>query len=167
MSGAPPENAAMTKTDPVFDDDYTGPRWTYGLVNRPMQIGAQPKGYIVGSERRSVEFKNFGTVQYPRQLTDEEIAGYELKPVMVHDAAHPNRETVLALSLGAVLERDARVKIQHGGTLVSSGDNAVIVAVSHALQRFGRWVFGRNVAEDRVVWECDETDGSVRKPERD
>jgi hypothetical protein len=72
----------VTWAHPVFDNTYTGPRWTYGLVNRPMQIGAQPKGSIIGSARVSARFKNFGTVQWPRRLTDEEVASYELVPVV-------------------------------------------------------------------------------------
>ena len=62
---------------PVFDADYTGPRFTYGMRNRPLQIGAQPKGFIIDSLRDSDKFK-FGTIQYPRQLTDKEVYDFEL-----------------------------------------------------------------------------------------
>jgi hypothetical protein len=66
---------------PVFHDEYTGPRFTYGLQYRPMQIGAQPKGYIIGSDGKHPDFERFGTIQYPRELTAEEMKSYEMKPV--------------------------------------------------------------------------------------
>ena len=67
--------------DYVFSDEYTGPRFTYGLKYRPMQIGARPKDYIIGSEARHPDFPNFGTIQYPRELTANEIYSYELTVV--------------------------------------------------------------------------------------
>jgi hypothetical protein len=64
----------------VFTEDYTGPRFTYGLKYRPMQIGAQPKGFIIGSQADSPDFR-FGTVQYPRKLTAEEMVDFEMVQV--------------------------------------------------------------------------------------
>jgi len=72
------KTAAVDKT--VFDSDYTGPRFTYGMKYRPLSIGAQPKGYIIDSYRDSDEFRH-GKIQYPRQLTKEEVYDFELTPV--------------------------------------------------------------------------------------
>jgi len=65
------------RNDPIFSDAYTGPRFTYGLKYRPMQIGAQPKGYIIGSEGKNERFR-FGTIQYPSELTADELYSYEM-----------------------------------------------------------------------------------------
>jgi len=47
------DRASMTQEGPVLDADYTGPRWTYAMRNRPVGLGAAPKGYIIGSGGRS------------------------------------------------------------------------------------------------------------------
>jgi hypothetical protein len=77
-----PEQGGKTATvdKTVFDSDYTGPRFTYGMKHRPLSIGAQPKGYIIDSYRDSDEFRH-GTIQYPRQLTEKEVYDFELTPV--------------------------------------------------------------------------------------
>ena len=62
----------------VVDEEYTGPRWTYGLKFRPMMMGGQSKGFIIGSERVNQAWR-FGTVQYPRELTAEELYSFELE----------------------------------------------------------------------------------------
>ena len=62
----------------VYNEDYTGKRYTYGLVYRPLQIGAQPKGYIIGSLKDSPDYR-FGTIQYPRPLTNDELKSYEME----------------------------------------------------------------------------------------
>ena len=66
-----------------FDDDYTGPRFHYGMNNRPLSIGAQPKGFIVGSWRKPQAEKamfRWGVIAYPRPLTEKEIYDFELTP---------------------------------------------------------------------------------------
>lgn len=63
----------------IFSEDYTGPRYTYGLRNRPLDIGTAPKGYIIGSNGPAVGRARNGTIQYPRQLTKDEIYDYELE----------------------------------------------------------------------------------------
>jgi hypothetical protein len=72
----------------IYDDEYTGPRWTYGLRYRPLGTGAVPAGWIVGSLReptsRPARFPH-GTVDYPRELTGAEVAGYELTRVSPED----------------------------------------------------------------------------------
>lgn len=64
----------------LYDDIYAGPRWRYGLNYRPLGYAQVPPGSIVFSHRPSVEFR-FGTIEYPRQLTEEEVDGYELTAV--------------------------------------------------------------------------------------
>ena len=71
----------MSNPDPIFTEDYTGPRFTYGLRYRPMMIGAQPKGYIIGSGTETHPKFRFGTIQYPRELTPEECYSFELERV--------------------------------------------------------------------------------------
>ena len=65
--------------DRVFSGDYTGPRWTYGLRNRPMGMGAQPKGFIIGSGGPAAGRARHGTIQYPRELTKDELYDFELE----------------------------------------------------------------------------------------
>ena len=62
----------------VFDDEYTGPRWQYGLRNRPPGAGAVPRGFIIGSHRPDSLMFWHGTLDYPFALTEEEAEGYEL-----------------------------------------------------------------------------------------
>jgi hypothetical protein len=70
-------------TDYVYSDTYTGPRYTYGLRYRPMQIGAQPKGFIIGSVVPGPLGRHtFGTVQYPFELTPEQCRSYEIERVI-------------------------------------------------------------------------------------
>lgn len=64
----------------IFKEDYTGPVWVYGLTNRPAGFGATPDGRIVGGDSPKGEGNPFrwGTIEYARQLTKEEVEGYEL-----------------------------------------------------------------------------------------
>ena len=68
----------MAKRTFVIDEEYEGPRWTYGLKFRPMMMGAQPKGFIIGSEREHADWR-YGTVQYPRELTAAEMYSFEME----------------------------------------------------------------------------------------
>ena len=67
--------------DVFYEEEYTGPRYRYGMRNRPLMIGAQPKGWIVGSVKPHPDFKAFGTVDYPFALTQEDVDRYELTPL--------------------------------------------------------------------------------------
>lgn len=70
------------KTVLLFDDTYTGPRWTYGLALRPFAYAQVPEGAIVFSLRTHPAYR-YGTVQYPfpldaavcRQMNLEEVEG--------------------------------------------------------------------------------------------
>jgi hypothetical protein len=61
----------------IYDDEYTGPRFVYGLQNRPPSVGAVPRGFIIGSHRPAEGFRH-GTLDYTVRMTEEEAAGYEL-----------------------------------------------------------------------------------------
>lgn len=62
---------------PIWDDEYTGPRWKYGLSYRPVGYAQVPSGWIIKSNRPHAEFR-FGTVDWPRELTDLEREHAEL-----------------------------------------------------------------------------------------
>ena len=79
----------------LFHDDYTGLRYTYGLRNRPLCLGTAPKGYIIGSEGEATGRARWGTIQYPRPLTPDEIYDYELE-VMDETATLPTNTTIPA-----------------------------------------------------------------------
>ncbi len=64
----------------IWSDQYAGPRWTYGLTYRPLGTAQVPGGWILGSEKADPAFP-FGTVQYPRHLTEREVAAFELTDI--------------------------------------------------------------------------------------
>ena len=64
----------------IYDEKYTGQRWTYGLQNRPILGAGVPKGFIVFSDRKDSRFRH-GTVDYPFSLTPEQIDHFELIPI--------------------------------------------------------------------------------------
>jgi hypothetical protein len=61
----------------IFDNRYTGPRWVYGMVNRPPEYHGAPDGRIIFADRPHPKFRH-GTVEYPRQLTEAEVSGFEM-----------------------------------------------------------------------------------------
>lgn len=64
---------------PIIDNaTYDGDRWTYGFRNRPPGYAHNPDGFIFGSDGTHVDFPNYGTLDYPRELTDKEASGFEL-----------------------------------------------------------------------------------------
>ena len=72
------------ETKPPYDDEYNGPRFKYGLMNRPFSIGTQPKGSILQSYKpddhpeNSLGKARYGTLEYPFRLTDKEVYDFEL-----------------------------------------------------------------------------------------
>lgn len=71
----------MAKT--IWTDEYTGPRWTYGLTYRPLATAHVPEGWIIDLGRAvPAQGFAFGIVEYPRELTEREVANYELTPVV-------------------------------------------------------------------------------------
>jgi len=65
---------------PIFDDEYQGPRFRYGLRYRPLSTWNVPAGWIVGSARPHPDFAH-GTVDYPREVPPDLVEGYELELV--------------------------------------------------------------------------------------
>ena len=62
----------------TYDDTaYTGPRFRYGLQYRPKAPGAVPKGFILDSDRLSSDYR-YGTIDYPTELSREQVSDYEL-----------------------------------------------------------------------------------------
>ena len=62
----------------LFDDDYTGPRYTYGLTYRPLARFAVPDGWVIDSSRPHSDYPTFGVVDYPRPLTEQELYRYDM-----------------------------------------------------------------------------------------
>lgn len=67
---------------PIFDDEYAGPRYRYGMTYRPPGLSGIPGGFIVGSEMPHPSFR-FGTIDYPFRLDDRVVAQMELTEVSV------------------------------------------------------------------------------------
>lgn len=64
-----------------FDDTYKGDRYTYGLKYRPLAQAQVPDGWIVFSDREHKDFP-FGTVDYPRELSEAEVSSFEMEAVL-------------------------------------------------------------------------------------
>lgn len=93
-----PEAKSPPADERVFSDSYTGPRWTYGMRNRPLGIGTAPKGYIIGSDGPAEGRARHGTIQYPRELTKEELYDFEMEvvesaPVPAEKESDTNKDT--------------------------------------------------------------------------
>ncbi len=80
----------------IYNDEYTGPRFSYGLRNRPLSLGAQPKGWIIDSLRPGDGTRDtrHGIVDYPHELTENEVSAYELVP-MHKDDDHEHTQELL------------------------------------------------------------------------
>lgn len=64
----------------LYDDTYTGERFTYGLRYRPLSSATVPPGWIVMSDRAHADYAH-GTVDYPAPLSYEQEATFELEPL--------------------------------------------------------------------------------------
>lgn len=61
----------------AFHSSHSGPRWTYGLQNRPYDGHGAPRGPIHFSWDVNPSFRH-GVISYPFPLTEQEIESYEL-----------------------------------------------------------------------------------------
>jgi hypothetical protein len=60
--------------------------YRYGLERRPLQLGAQPRGFIIDSTlirpygQPDIEnpLRRFGCIDYAEKLSDEDVRAYEL-----------------------------------------------------------------------------------------
>lgn len=62
----------------IFNEDYTGPRVTYGLTIRPVARFNIPDGWIIGSQKAHPDFRRYGTIDYPFELTQEQLHHYDM-----------------------------------------------------------------------------------------
>ncbi len=77
---AVPEEIAKIFDEPVYDEDYKGERFVYATQHRPPGYGGAPKGRIIGADKPS-DVHKFGTIEYPRKLTAEEVKSFQLTPI--------------------------------------------------------------------------------------
>lgn len=87
----------------MYDDEYHGARWRYGLQYRPVGAGT-PHGWITFSDRPSDDprCRSFGTIEYPRPLTPDEIEAFQLVDFgMVDDGASDEFPNLTAQLLAA------------------------------------------------------------------
>lgn len=87
----------------AYDDTYTGPRWTYGLTYRDVGAGT-PKGWVIFSDKKADGF-TFGTIDYPRELTQHEVEAFQLTPV-AGEAESPTLALGELASIGAQARKD-------------------------------------------------------------
>ena len=69
---------------PLYDDIYSGPRYTYGLTYRPVGYAQVPVGWVMWSERPHPDFR-YGTVDYPAPLSENAVRGCQLTRVWPAD----------------------------------------------------------------------------------
>lgn len=65
----------------IYHEDYTGPRYTYGLTIRPVARFNIPDGWIIGSQGKHEKYPRYGTIDYPFALTEEQTFHYDMKLV--------------------------------------------------------------------------------------
>lgn len=70
----------------IYDEGYSGLRYTYGCRSRPPMIAAVPNGRIVGADNPEHPSFAFGTISYPAPLSQKDIDGYELTPLRADGA---------------------------------------------------------------------------------
>jgi hypothetical protein len=74
----------MARRPLLFDDEYMGPRWRYGLPAHHLAyyVETSANDWIIYSERRSADPSlPFGTVDYPRELPEEDLQQLQLIPL--------------------------------------------------------------------------------------
>lgn len=65
-------------TNLIFDDEYIGQRFTYGVTLRPVARFNIPDGWIIDSQKQHPDFKRFGTIDYPERLPEDVANHYDL-----------------------------------------------------------------------------------------
>ncbi len=63
--------------DILYDDEYDGERWTYGMTYRPLGFANVPDGWIVFSNKKHPDFY-FGTIDYPFELPERAVKSFQL-----------------------------------------------------------------------------------------
>jgi len=62
----------------VYDDTYTGPRWTYGAQLRPFLSIFGYQDFIIWSDRPHPDFPTFGTMQTTEPIPSRAAEGWGL-----------------------------------------------------------------------------------------
>ena len=64
----------------LYDDTYTGPRWTYGLEHRPIvnYFNLSFPDPILFSNRPDPRFRYYGTADWPCEIPEEEARHHSL-----------------------------------------------------------------------------------------
>lgn len=77
-------------------------KYRYGLTNRPLSIGTAPKGWVATEEAPAehADMARHGIVVYDRRLSPEEVAKFELAPVIDGDKARNGVAASFVESLG-------------------------------------------------------------------
>lgn len=138
----------MTDTPNVYHEDYTGPRWTYGFKYRPPGYAHQPKGFIIGSRGSHKDYPNFGTLDWPRELTADEVRSFELGFVRHYDGKLLDGSTESSLP---PKQEDAAMTTQTVQTTTTvyepQKEKAKGVWVHVGTECDGRWVKGFQTRE--------------------
>jgi len=71
----------------IFTENWPGTRYRYGYRSRPFGMKCQPDGFIQGSyysdfADRTLRIRH-GVIEYPFELTTEEVYDFELVPMEV------------------------------------------------------------------------------------
>lgn len=77
-------------------------KYRYGLTNRPLSIGTAPKGWVATEEAPAehADMARHGIVVYDRRLSPEEVAQFEMAPVIDGDEARNGVAASFVESLG-------------------------------------------------------------------
>lgn len=83
-----PELQPEPQPEPA-DNTPAGPTWRYALVNRPASVGAVPPGFVQlldqpAADQPYSKIARNGIIVYDRQLSESEIADFELKLLPTH-----------------------------------------------------------------------------------
>ena len=71
----------MGKLAILYDEQYTGPRFRYGMYHGRVQtLFGRPDGCIVGSDRPDARFP-YGFTEYPFELDAETVDRYDFVPL--------------------------------------------------------------------------------------
>jgi hypothetical protein len=65
---------------PVYDNEFTGPRFKYGLTNGMYSISTVPKGEIQNTYKPddTSNGATYGTIEYPYALSEEQLTNFRL-----------------------------------------------------------------------------------------
>lgn len=66
----------------LYDDEYTGPRWRYGSLYRPIVPSTIPanmaEAFVILAGRPDTRYPTHGTIVFARELTGRECEHFDL-----------------------------------------------------------------------------------------